>query len=198
MNETILQKEDLTADDFLKNLGETMLAAHQAEIERRNNVVRIGQARARRREQTIQKLLELARAAEEAAEQHAEIFRRREAMLKESARLEGKARGRWYETFLEFSRLSKSIDSDNQRVDDELRSRGAKIDAARENLAYLPASDAFQALVVSGEFAEKQPAKNSEDLQTMIDLFGQLRPARREHDDRNDYDNNEPPPKKAA
>jgi hypothetical protein len=204
MDEQILKKlengEELTGEDFLKIHGEAMLAAYQSEVERRKNVVRLDEVRAAKREENIKKLIEFDRQCEEHAAEHAEIFRQREAMLKESARLEGKARGRWYETFLKFSALAKQIDSDDQRVDAELRLHGAKVDAARVNLTFLPASDVFNGLVATGEFSENKPAQTSEDLRQMLDLFGQLQIARRNDNRRSDYGDieNDPPPKKAA
>lgn len=200
--EKLERGEDVSADDILRDEAEKMLALHRAEIARRKEVARFEEAAARGREQTIQQLIELNREAEEAAEAHAEVFRQREEMLKQSARAEGQARGRWYRIYQRFSALSKRIDSDASRVDAELAERGARVDAARENVAKLPASDAFHGLVLSGEFREDSLPERSEQEKMVeaLQLAAVINSAHSNRHGRGDYGDigDEPPPKKAA
>ncbi len=172
--EKIRRGETVTPQDVADLQAAEQLRQIQSEATALNNVADLEKKRAEMRGKNIQRLFELDRQAEAEAAEYEDVFIEREKMLKQSARREQAARARWYQTFLEFSRISKQVDSDDGSVDKIIRQVGGRVNAARENIQKFEASDALRGLILSGEFAEQKPARTDEDLREMLDLFGKL------------------------
>jgi hypothetical protein len=192
IDEKLLQKyieNGLTDEEIIQAEVAATRAEIEAEAERRENDVRLAESRAARREKDIAKLIELDAAAEQAAADHDQIFFDRQEMLRNSARLEGSARSRWYKIFLEFSSLARSLGDDEQRLNDELRSNGAKVNAVRQSMIYLPPSDVFSGMAATGAFEETKPndSPNGKEADEMFQLAAAIHSARQPKTECGDY-----------
>jgi hypothetical protein len=160
MNEQLLRKfesgEIKTAAELRRIKEEAEFIELQDEANRRKNVHVAADHRRENREQKINNLVEFDREAEEIRAEHNRIFAEREDFLKKSARLEIEVRNRWYEKFQQFSALFRGVGDGETDLETELKQRGAKLDAVRENLIYLPPSPVLNGLILSGEFREQQ------------------------------------------
>jgi hypothetical protein len=160
MNEQLLRKfesgEISTAAELRRIKEDAEFVELQNESNRRKNVRVAADHRRENREQKINDLVEFDREAEEIRAEHNRIFQEREDFLKKSARLEIELRNRWYEKFIQFSGLFRGIGDGETDLETELKSRGAKLDAVRENLIYLPPSAVLNGLILTGEFRERE------------------------------------------
>lgn len=160
MSENLIEKfergEIKTAAELRRIKEDAEFAELQNEANRRKNLHVAADHRRENREQKINNLVEFDREAEEIRAEHNRIFAEREEFLKKSARLEIELRNRWYEKFLQFSGLFRGVGDGETDLEAELKSRGAKLDAVRENLVYLPPSPVLNGLILTGEFREQQ------------------------------------------
>jgi hypothetical protein len=159
MNEQLLRKfesgEISTAAELRRIKEDAEFAELQGEANRRKNLHVAADHRREEREENIKLLVELDREAEEIRAEHNRIFEEREDFLKKSARVEIEVRSRWFEAYEKFSRVSRGVGDGDGDLESELKSRGAKLDAVRENLIYLPPSPALNGLLLTAEFREK-------------------------------------------
>ncbi len=194
--EKIRRGEIVTPQDVADLQAAEQLRQIQSEAAALNNVADLEKKRAEMRGKNIARLLELDRQAEAAAAGYEDVFIEREQMLKESARREQAARAKWYQIFLEFSKISKQINSDDASVDKIIRQIGGRVNAARENIQKFEASDALRGLILSGEFQQPTPARSDEELREMMGLFESLQ--RKQSADQTDSFGNGHAPRETA